>query len=1050
MKNKTLLTCILLLTLICGNAPRCHGASLAISDIRHIGYADGLSNLRVYSIVEDKYHAIWISTKSGIDRYNGQLMKNYRMSDGYYYGDLAARIIQLCYMPDGALWAYDNTGKIYKYSDTYDNFELKTQLSEYISGNITLNKYHITKDGKAFFGLTTGLYTSVNNRIERYIAGLNVNDIVSLGNRLYLGTTTGLKIVNTANRHATGLLDGKSIQTLYYDKERNNIFIGTFNNGLWILNLRTNTLTHVKTDTGLSNKPIRSVTKYDSDILIIGTDGSGIFTYSYSDQSIKKLIDSDDNAGEACLMSNGIYATFMDSSKSLWIGSYTGGVSRINFSKYPITFITHRNKDSKSLVNNNVKSIAEGIDGSLWFATERGISIYRPDSHTWQHLMSDKVCVSLCRTANGEMAVGTYGNGIFITDKNGKVLKHLTKQEDNITSNYIFSIKKDNDGDYWVGSIDGNLMNLDKDWKLKNTYDIKQVFSFGTIGKDIIAAATTDGFYFINKRTGRIEQFASAKEQIKENMSAYIISMLFNKDKTVWLGTEGGGMILYDYAARKIRKHITMNSGLPSNDIFGLIRDREGRIWISTGNGIAVMNRNEIWNLNYIGRIAQEYNKASYVITRSGNILFGSTNGVVELKPSEITRVNYEAPLRLTKFDVDMPDNSSDEFISRIFNMLASKKIRLEHDQNSFNINFESINLSYQNDIIYRFILEGYDNEWSEPSQTESARYKNVTPGKYTFRVCSMSKSTGRTIDEKSIEITILPPWWQTWWAWTCYIIILVMIAYFATRYKLYQLQKHHDDDKINFFINTSHDIRTPITLVMAPLEDMRNETDLPDKAKYLLNLANTNIRKLYSLTSQLLEFEKIGRDLNKTKLVSINLSEMLKEEVACFQTVCDKKGLNLSMSLPEEEVCVKATQRMLEIIFDNLISNACKYTKNGGRIRICMTADPKKVIVRIEDTGIGIPQNEHKHIFSDIHRAKNAYESQEHGLGFGLLQVQRIVSFLRGKIKFSSKEGIGTTFTVTFNRTFTQAVPSSRQSSFDDVLAEVTPSDLPAMRPYS
>lgn len=1045
MKNKTLLTCILLLTLICGNAPRCHGASLAISDIRHIGYADGLSNLRVYSIVEDKYHAIWISTKSGIDRYNGQLMKNYRMSDGYYYGDLAARIIQLCYMPDGALWAYDNTGKIYKYSDTYDNFELKTQLSEYISGNITLNKYHITKDGKAFFGLTTGLYTSVNNRIERYIAGLNVNDIVSLGNRLYLGTTTGLKIVNTANRHTTGLLDGKSIQTLYYDKERNNIFIGTFNNGLWILNLRTNTLTHVKTDTGLSNKPIRSVTKYDSDILIIGTDGSGIFTYSYSDQSIKKLIDSDDNAGEACLMSNGIYATFMDSSKSLWIGSYTGGVSRINFSKYPITFITHRNKDSKSLVNNNVKSIAEGIDGSLWFATERGISIYRPDSHTWQHLMSDKVCVSLCRTANGDMAVGTYGNGIFITDKNGKVLKHLTKQEDNITSNYIFSIKKDNDGDYWVGSIDGNLMNLDKDWKLKKTYDIKQVFSFGTIGKDIIAAATTDGFYFINKRTGRIEQFASAKEQIKENMSAYIITMLFNKDKTVWLGTEGGGMIIYDYAARKIRKHITMNSGLPSNDIFGLIRDREGRIWISTGNGIAVMNRNEIWNLNYIGRIAQEYNKASYVITRSGNILFGSTNGVVELKPSEITRVNYEAPLRLTKFDVDMPDNSSDEFISRIFNMLASKKIRLEHDQNSFNINFESINLSYQNDIIYRFILEGYDNEWSEPSQTESARYKNVTPGKYTFRVCSMSKSTGRTIDEKSIEITILPPWWQTWWAWTCYIIILVMIAYFATRYKLYQLQKRHDDDKINFFINTSHDIRTPITLVMAPLEDMRNETDLPDKAKYLLNLANTNIRKLYSLTSQLLEFEKIGRDLNKTKLVSINLSEMLKEEVACFQTVCDKKGLNLSMSLPEEEVCVKATQRMLEIIFDNLISNACKYTKNGGRIRICMTADNKKVIIRIEDTGIGIPQNEHKHIFSDIHRAKNAYESQEHGLGFGLLQVQRIVSFLRGKIKFSSKEGIGTTFTVTFDRTFTQAVPSSRQSSFDDVLAEVTPSDLPA-----
>ena len=156
-----------------------------------------------------------------------------------------------------------------------------------------------------------------------------------------------------------------------------------------------------------------------------------------------------------------------------------------------------------------------------------------------------------------------------------------------------------------------------------------------------------------------------------------------------------------------------------------------------------------------------------------------------------------------------------------------------------------------------------------------------------------------------------------------------------------------------------------------------------------------------------------------------------------------------MSLSLPEDEVCVKATQRMLEIIFDNLISNACKYTGNGGSIRISMTADNKKATVRIEDTGIGIPQNEHKHIFSDIHRARNAYESQEHGLGFGLLQVQRVVSFLNGKIRFSSKEGVGTTFTVTLDRTFARAVPGSRQSSFDNILDEVLPSDIPAYDGY-
>lgn len=501
MRNNILLTCILMSVLAACKPLLCHGMSLTVSSVRHMSNADGLSSQRVYSIVEDRNHAIWISTKSGIDRYNGQHMRNYRLSDEHNYGDLAARIIQLLYLPDGALLAYDNTGKVYQYSDVYDRFELKTQLSRYISGNITLNKYHITEDGKEFFGLTSGLYVKENNRVRKCIAGLDVNDIVSLGGTLYLGTTAGLRITDTDGRHVKGLLDGKSIQTLYYDRERNNLFIGTFNSGLWILSLGTGALTHVPTATDIFDNPIRSIIKYDSDTLIVGIDGSGIFTYSYSDMSIKRLIDSDDSGGDACLTSSGIYTTFKDSQRNLWIGSYTGGVSQVIFSKYPITFITHRHKERQSLVNDNVKSIAEGKDGSMWFATERGISVYSPANRKWRHLLPGKVCVSLCRGNGGEMAVGTYASGIFVTDSKGNVTRHLTRQTDNITSNYIFSIKKDTDGDYWVGSIDGDLMHLDSRWRLRRTYAIKQIFSFETLGKGRIAAATSDGFYIIDKRT---------------------------------------------------------------------------------------------------------------------------------------------------------------------------------------------------------------------------------------------------------------------------------------------------------------------------------------------------------------------------------------------------------------------------------------------------------------------------------------------------------------------------------------------------------------------
>lgn len=1040
MENKIRFVWILLLFSLCNVHLPGYGSLPAISEVRHIGYADGLSSLRVYSVVEDKYHAIWISTKSGVDRYNGHTIKNYKMQDDYYYGDLAARIIQLSYMQDGILKAYDNTGKIYRYSETYDAFKLEMQLSNFVSGNITLNKYLESGDGSAFCGLTSGLYLiGCDRKVLRFIPGLNVNDMFLLGSSLYVATTSGLKVVDTrSGRIGASLMDGFNIQTLYYDAERRNVFIGTFNSGLWIYRMDGACLERVGADTDFFNNPIRSIIKYDPATLMIGIDGSGIFTYDYGDRSIRQFIDSGDNDNDAFLMSNGIYTIFKDTSKSLWVGSYTGGVSRIIFSKYPVSFITHKKNNAQSLVSNNVKSIAESGNGDLWFATERGISICTRDGHMWKHLLPNKVCVALCRDSKGGMIVGTYGHGIYIMDAMGRMVKNLTKQADGITSNYIFSIAKDGDGDYWVGSIDGSLMNFDKQWRLRKTYNIKQVLTLENIGRDVMAAGTTDGFYLINKRSGKVLQFATAKEQMAENMSAYIIAMQFNRDRTVWLGTEGGGLVLYDYAARKIRKHFTVSEGLPSNDVYGLQTDLDGRLWISTGNGIAVMNNDRIWNLNYVDKINQEYNKAACIMTASGNILFGSTNGVVELKPSGITMLDYDAPLRLTRFDVDVPGNAGAGMIKSLLDMLAGKKVTLEHDQNSFSINFESINLRYQNDIIYKFILEGYDNRWSEACPEEFAQYKNVNPGKYTFRVCSISKSTGRIIDRKSVVITILPPWWQTWWAWLCYIIILGLVCYFGIRYKLYQMQKKHSDDKINFFINTSHDIRTPITLVMAPLEDMRKETNLPDNVRYLLGLAHANIRKLYSLTSQLLEFEKIGNNMHKVKLVSIDLCAMLTEEVACFHTVCDKKGLTLSLALPSRPVCVKATQRMLEIIFDNLISNACKYTNNGGTVRISLVADAKKVVVDVEDTGIGIPQNGQKHIFSDVYRARNAHESQDHGLGFGLLQVRRIISLLHGKIKFSSKEGVGTTFTVTLDRTFVEAVPSSRQSSIDDVLDEV------------
>ena len=275
-------------------------------------------------------------------------------------------------------------------------------------------------------------------------------------------------------------------------------------------------------------------------------------------------------------------------------------------------------------------------------------------------------------------------------------------------------------------------------------------------------------------------------------------------------------------------------------------------------------------------------------------------------------------------------------------------------------------------------------------------------------------------------------PWWNSWWAWTIYLFIIGFVFYFILRYKSNQLQKKYDEDKIRFFIDTAHDIRTPVTLIMAPLEDLNREQDLSDKARYYLNLAHESTRKLHSLITQLLEFEKVDAHKPSSSSVPLCLNEVLLKEVSVFRSFCEKKQLTLNLTQPDESVFVSADKHLIEMLLDNLLSNACKYTMPQGEISLDLKATKRKAILSLKDNGIGIPKKAKKHIFSDIYRAENARQSQEEGTGFGLLQVQRIVKMLHGKITFCSEEGKGTTFIVTLPRTTTVTEPVSHESSLE------------------
>ncbi|MCC8154942.1 MAG: hypothetical protein LIP01_12525 [Tannerellaceae bacterium] len=515
---RKLLKYIILLLIWIGTTTSKAELSNSVFDIRHIGYLEGLSSQRVFSIAQDKNGVIWIATKTGIDRFNGHTIKNYTLQGNFYHGDFAGRRLRVLYDEEYGLWAYDHTGRIYRYSIFNDCFEQDLYLGQFISGEIILNKLYLDHKGIFWCGLSTGLFRiEADGNITPVIQGEYVNDIVSTEETIFAGTSRGiLQISHSQIRDINWLINEKDVQSLFWDANQNELWIGTFNNGLWVMNQETSNLLPLEGQSPGFINPIRAITEYDSQTLLVGIDGGGVYTVNRDTRQANLLISTEDST-DIFLQGNGVYAVTKDHQDNIWIGSYSGGVSVAIRSRYPVTLLTHERGNPQSLANNNVNDIEENINGELWFATDHGISIWNASSHIWKHVLKDNVVVTLCSGEAGTIWAGTYGEGVYLLNSQGHIIRHFTKQKGELLTNYIFSIRQDKDGDIWIGGLDGDLLVMDKQGRYKQSYDIKWIHSLAVVDNEQIAAATVNGFCLINKYTGEVQRYATYPELQDQN-----------------------------------------------------------------------------------------------------------------------------------------------------------------------------------------------------------------------------------------------------------------------------------------------------------------------------------------------------------------------------------------------------------------------------------------------------------------------------------------------------------------------------------------------------
>lgn len=615
--------------------------------------------------------------------------------------------------------------------------------------------------------------------------------------------------------------------------------------------------------------------------------------------------------------------------------------------------------------------------------------------------------------------VGTYGNGVYQVNSDGTSMPAYSVSNGKLKSDYVFSLFTDSEGNLWIGCLDGDMAcfpsgkNISRGVGKTAFYLPVNEVQCITESEDkrSIAVGTSHGCYLIDKQNPmHPRRFFYPGQYPDKDINLFVNSMVYQNSSHVWIGTDGGGLYDYDLTTNKFRNYTTQES-LPSNAVYGLIKGKNGKLWLSTDKGLAFIYQGKVVNLNFFKGLEREYNRMSVACTSDGRMLFGSNDGVVALAPMFAKGLNYAAPLRIHRVEVEGVERT-DQWNETLFEMLQEGTLQLHHHENTLIVSFESINYQYQHDIQYQYYLEGYDRDWSKLSSYQLARFVNLPPGNYVLYVKAICRSNGRELGATSLKISIAQPWWNTWWAWIVYLCILTAILYFAWQYYKERLQRRYYDEKINFFVNTAHNIRTPLSLVLAPLVDLSKDSHLSEKSRGFLDMAQRNGNKLLKMVTELLDFQKVEQSAEMVRLQDVELPMFLRLQVEKFIVAAQEKHIHLSLEACPQHL-VHTDVKMMDLILENLLSNAIKYTPEGGKVTLSASLEGKTAQILVSDTGIGIPKAEIKNIFKSFFRASNAVNSQEMGSGLGLMLTRQLVKKLGGKLTFVSEEGKGTTFHV-------------------------------------
>lgn len=1030
----------------------------------HLDIRDGLSHNRVGTIFQDDFGFMWFGTRSGLNRYDGHNIEVLEFDESNPYSPSDPNVVWLKEGPDHRIWLKSHYG-VFAYDIHREQFVDITQVLDELQIN-NYNLSDIVKDdvGNYWFVIDdVGVKKYLTKEQTIYHFGGSYRDVTSItrdtyGNMALIHSDGEIELVDVTNQNNTTFLNYPehlcSINGLlsFLDNSGGYWFYST-NSSFGTCYYQPETKDHRHFDAKeLGSNLVTGVIQDENDRIIIGVDHGGMTMFDKKDWNYSNFINNPSDPKS--LSHNSIISLFQDDNGLVWLGTNKGGVNY--FSSEAVSFNFYKQLSGHPTNANDIWPIVEDKQGNLWLGTDGGgLTYFNLKTGEYTNYVHDPkdpnsistdIVVSMSKAADGGLWLGTYFGGLNYFD--GKKFTAFYKDENDpnsISDNSVWNLLLDSQDRLWVGTLKGGVDVYDRNFKKLQHYGLDNQL----INSDYITSFCEDqdgkmwigtgyGLEVVDPKVDTIRHILRETGNSESLSNNSILHIFCDRDNNMWIGTMYG-LSRYDQKTGKFR-FFTKEDGLPENIVAATSQDDEGAYWLSTPKGLSKLSfkgdEPVFHNFDISdGLQGDVFNERSVLKLHNGDLAFGGKNGLNIFDPAKIKVDENKNELVFLNFLISNHQiKPGDTFNDRVWfenGLNNTDELVLAHDENSFTIEFTALSFYRQENINYKYRLLGFDDKWVVRPNIHRANYTNLDPGTYQFEVMASDQTQRWDSQSRIMNIQIQSPWWQTPIAYLVYLVLLAIGLYFTRRaiidkerfrakvaQEQLEAQQLHDLDlmKIKFFTNISHEFRTPLTLIMTPIERLlKTSTDHSTSKHY--QMIYRNAKRLLTLVNQLLDFRKMEANQHRLSLATGDLVEFIRSITESFSDLSNDRRVRLHFHSNMNEFLTLFDRDKMEKILFNLLSNAFKFTHSGGKIDVTVKdvayrEDVHTIRISVEDTGIGIPAERLKEVFNRFFQVDaQASQNLNHGSGIGLSITREFVEMHDGNIWVESEVEKGSSF---------------------------------------